>query len=96
MDGIYERDNHEPEQGREQPGSKVGRADKGKHARGHVVEEWPVVTGVVLPCPRSQELIAEPGMDRFIMVQQLEVELPEAEDKCKDKNKEKNTFKSKD
>jgi hypothetical protein len=35
-------------------------------------------------------------MDRFIMVQQLEVELPEAEDKCKDKNKEKNTFKSKD
>jgi hypothetical protein len=33
-------------------------------------------------------------MDGFIMVQQLEVELPEADYECKDKDKEKNPFKS--
>ena len=37
------------EERREQPGGKVGRPDKGKHAGGHEVEERPVVTGVVLP-----------------------------------------------
>jgi len=45
-----------------------------------------VVTGIVLPYPRGQELVTEPGMDSFVMVKQFEIKLPEAEDKCEDED----------
>jgi hypothetical protein len=35
-------------------------------------------------------------MDSLVMVEQLEVEDQEAEDECKDQDKDKNPFKSKD
>ncbi|OPX65728.1 MAG: hypothetical protein A4E33_00011 [Methanoregula sp. PtaB.Bin085] len=83
---VHERNDGESEERREQPGCKVRRTNQGKYTCCYVIEERPVVTGVVLPYTSRQELVAEPGMDSFVMVEEFEVKLPEAEDECKDED----------
>ena len=95
VDAPDKRDDAKTEQGGEKAGGKVGGPDQGKQSRGDIVEERPVITGIILPGSFGQEIIAEPGMDRLVMVEQLEVELPEAKEECKDENEDENPFKSK-
>jgi hypothetical protein len=54
-----------------------------------------VITWVIGPGTFRQELEGEPGMNRFIVVEQLEIELPEPDNDCSKKDEKKDPFESK-
>jgi hypothetical protein len=54
-----------------------------------------VVTWVIGPGTFRQQLEGEPGMNRFIVVEQFEIELPEPDNDGRDEDEKKDSFECK-
>jgi hypothetical protein len=95
VNAIYKRDEKNSEKARQQTGYEIETPKCCKHSCGNVIQKRPMITGIIHPCSLGEELIGEPGMNCFIMVEQLKIELPEPDEDGADQDQEKNPFKRK-
>ncbi|MFA7304447.1 MAG: hypothetical protein WC015_08080, partial [Methanoregula sp.] len=66
-----------------------------EHAGSDIIQERSVVTRIVFPGTFGEQVKREPRMNRFIVMEEFEIQERESKDEGKNTNEKKNSFKSK-